>query len=513
MIQGLGPRDLIGILADFGAAISSEAQPEQLLQALVQAWARDACLFAVAYREGEEAPAAMAARPGYDLSALTKLPAWSFYAATANADGVAHVHREPLTLKRRRIGTLILGFSDPVDETVRAAIRTVGSLTAASVDVAESIAGQREIADRLQRAMLPMRLPSRNEVTFFTAYQPATDETLVGGDWYDVFELDDDTLGFSIGDVTGHGLDAAVAMIEARLAIRSAAAATGSPAALLRFVNNSWLRDSSAGAARAMIGTATAIVGVYDPRNRILRYACAGHPPPVYVSGDRRVIALPGGGLPLGVADDFDTSDWMLTLDTGASVVLYTDGLLEYDRNILSGERRLHATLELKRVVGADDPAKALYETILHKTRNRDDVAVLVIRSGAQLGERLALRYSPSPRFASVARAAIGRCLRRWHVDEARAVEVLTASGEAVANAIEHGSYDDAGGGIAIELQRRPGAVHLSVESDGQWKSSQGRDDRGFGICIMRAMADELAFASTHRTTIAQLRFGVAASP
>lgn len=506
MIQGLGPRDLIGLLADFGATISSETQPEQLLEALVTTWVRDACLFAAAYQEGGEAPAAFAARPGFDASSLIKLPASAFDAATARAHGVAHLHLEPLTMKRRKIGTLVFGFSDPVDETVRAAVRTVASLTAASIDVAESNASQRKIADRLQRAMLPLRLPSRDEVTFFSAYQPATDETLVGGDWYDVFELDDGELGFSIGDVTGHGLDAAVAMIEARLAIRSAAAAMESPAALLELVNHLLLRDSSA-------GTATAIVGAYDPRSRVVRYACAGHPAPVYVNGDRRVIELPGGGLPLGATDDFDTVDWTLSLDPGASLVLYTDGLLEYDRDILSGERRLRATLELERVIAAEDPAKALYETILSETRNRDDVAVLVIRSNDELAEMLALRYSPSPRFASVARAAIGRCLQRWRVDEALGIEVLTAAGEAVANAIEHGSYGDGLSGINIDLQREADVLHLSIESDGHWKRSEMRDDRGFGIRIMRAMADDLAFASTRRTTIARLRFGLAASP
>lgn len=505
MIQGLGPRDLIGLLADFGATISSESRPEQLLQALVTAWSRDACLFAAAYWEGDEAPAAFAARPNFDVSALVKLSASSLGAGDC-ANGLAHVHLEPLTMKRRKIGTLVLGFSDPVDETVRAAVRTVASLTAASIDVAESNASQRKIADRLQRAMLPLRLPSRDSVTFFSAYQPATDETLVGGDWYDVFDLDDGQLGFSIGDVTGHGLDAAVAMIEARLAIRSAAAAMESPAALLQFVNHLLLRDAAA-------GTATAIVGAYDPATRVVRYAGAGHPAPVYANGDRRVIALPGGGLPLGATQEFETSDWTLTLDPGASLVLYTDGLLEYDRDIILGERRLHATLELERVVGAEDPAKALYETILHQTGNRDDVAVLVIRSSDELGEALSLKYSPSPRFASVARAAIGRCLKRWRVEESLAIEVLTASGEAVANAIEHGSHDDASTGFSLELERRVDALHLSVESDGHWKRSAASDDRGFGIRIMRAMADDLAFASTRRTTIARLRFGPSASP
>ena len=506
MIQGLGPRDLIGLLSDFGDTISSETEPEQLLHALVTAWVRDACLFAAAYREGGEAPAAFAARPGFDVSALVALPVSSIDAAAARASGVDHLHHEPLTLKRRKIGTLVLGFSEPLDETVRAAVRTVASLTAAAIDVAESNASQRKIADRLQRAMLPLRLPTRDEVTFFTAYQPATDETLVGGDWYDVFELDDGELGFSIGDVTGHGLDAAVAMIEARLAIRSAAAAMESPAALLALVNHLLLRESS-GESGSSTGTATAIVGAYDPQTRVVRYACAGHPAPVYVGGDRRVIGLPGGGLPLGASDAFETFDWTLSLDPGASLVLYTDGLLEYDRDILAGERRLHATLESERVVAADDPAKALYETILRDTRNRDDVAVLVIRSSDEPAEVLSLKYSPSPRFASVARAAIGRCLQRWNVDEPLAIEVLTASGEAVANAIEHGSNPDGGTGIGIELERSDGALHLSVESDGHWKRSELRDDRGFGIRIMRAMADDLAFASTQRTTIARMRF------
>lgn len=502
MVQGLGPRDLLAVLADIGATISSASEPRQLLCDLVTAWSREACPFAAAYVADEERPVAVGLREGFEASALVGLPVASLDSAAARGNGIGYLHHEPLVMKGRRIGTLVLGFTEPLDETVRAAVRTVASLTAASIHVAESNASQRKIADRLQRAMLPLELPKRGDVTFFTAYRPATDETLVGGDWYDAFEMDAGTLGFSIGDVTGHGLDAAVAMIETRLAIRSAASATDAPAELLQFVNHLLARDSS-------VATATAVVGTYDPDTRVAHYACAGHPAPVYVAADRRVIALPGGGLPLGTTENIESHDWMLTVDPGASLVFFTDGLLEYDRDILEGERRLLEALGKERVVSASDPAAVLYDTILHGKRNRDDVAVLVLRSSERFSDELSLTYSPAPRFAALARSALTNAMRRWDLEAKTISEVLMAGGEAIANAIEHGHYDDPTAALSIRLQCDDTELRLIVESGGHWKRSAARDDRGFGIRIMRAMTADVSFATTSRTTIARLKFAL----
>ena len=497
MIQGLGTRDLIALLSDVGATLSSESLPEEILQALVTACARDACSFAAAYLNVDGPPAAVAARPGVATEELARL---ALAALDPSAHGFAALHREPLRMKGRQIGTLVLGLTDQLEATAQAAVRTAAMLAAASIDIAQSNANQRRIADRLQRAMLPLSLPSRESVTFFSAYQPATDETLVGGDWYDVFELGDGSLGFSIGDVTGHGLDAAVVMIEARLAIRSAAAAMESPAAVLEFVNHLLSLDSPA-------GTATAVVGAYDPQTCALRYACAGHPPPLYAGSDRRVIALAGGGLPLGINDTVGAADWRVTLDPGASLVLFTDGLLEYGRDILAGERRVTDALGLERVMAAENPAAELFETVLSDTRNRDDVAVLVIRCDRAPAERLELQYSAAPRFAAIARSAISSYMRSLRYDAATIGEVLSASGEAIANAIEHGSYSEASPGFEVGIERVRGGLQLTVQSSGHWKRSGGRDDRGFGIRIMRAIASDLSFASTSRTTVARLAF------
>ena len=497
MIQGLGPRDLIGLLSDVGATLSSESQPAEILQALVSACVRDACSFAAAYLNADEPPAAVAAREGIATETLSGLP---LAALDASAHGFAALHREPLRMKGRPIGTLVLGLTDQLEPAALATVQTAAMLAAASVDIAQSNANQRRIADRLQRAMLPLTLPSRDSVTFFSAYRPATDETLVGGDWYDVFELGDGSLGFSIGDVTGHGLDAAIVMIEARLAIRSAAAAMESPAAVLEFVNHLLSLDSPA-------GSATALVGTYDPQTCTLRYACAGHPPPFYVGSDRRVIALTGGGLPLGINDTVGAADWRVTLDPGASLALFTDGLLEYGRDILAGERRLVDALGRERVMAAENPAAELFETVLSGTRNRDDVAVLVIRCDRPPAEKLELRYSAAPRFAAIARSAISSYMRSLRFDAATIGEVLSASGEAIANAIEHGSYNESSPGFEVCMERAPGGLQLTVESSGHWKRSGGRDDRGFGIRIMRAIASDLSFASTSRTTVARLAF------
>ena len=138
--------------------------------------------------------------------------------------------------------------------------------------------------------------------------------------------------------MTGHGLEAAVTMSEIRGAIRAAAAMHGSPAALLNAVET---MVSAQG-----IGMASAIVGIFDPATRVLRYACAGHPPPVLVTAKGDAYLLPGGGLLLGLGQPAASPERTITIAPGSSCFFYTDGLTEHERDLLAGEERLLAAIE-----------------------------------------------------------------------------------------------------------------------------------------------------------------------
>ena len=85
----------------------------------------------------------------------------------------------------------------------------------------------------------------------------------------------------------------------------------------------------------------TALVGIYDPRTSIFTYASAGHPPPLVIAPDGHAFMLPNGDLPLGVIEDLAPTPWTFTLSPGTLLVLYTDGIVEFERDVFLGESAL----------------------------------------------------------------------------------------------------------------------------------------------------------------------------
>jgi hypothetical protein len=230
---------------------------------------------------------------------------------------------------------------------------------------------EKRIADQLQEAFLQQQLPSLSNVGFSATYLPASTEAKVGGDWYDAFELPDGRIMFSIGDVAGHGVDAAVTMSRARQAILAAALQESDPGAVMARANLSLMLQDTR--------FATATCGYIDPRALTITYATAGHPPGIVVSPDGRARLLEYDGLPLGVAHDARYASFSLQAEHEALLILYTDGLLEYDRDIIEGERRiLEVAAEVARS-GVDNPAAAIRDAIFEQFEPSDDVAIMTI--------------------------------------------------------------------------------------------------------------------------------------
>lgn len=245
----------------------------------------------------------------------------------------------------------------------------VGAMTAER-DAAEArrIAAERralehvtEVAQTLQAAFLPKRLPERSDVTFDALYLTAGRQELVGGDWYDVFTVPDGQIVISIGDMAGHGVGAAVIAAEIRQRILATAFTTSNPAQTLEMVNDMLGDDPQT--------LATALVAFVDPAEQRIRYASAGHPPPIISGPTIPPRLLPYGGLPLGVLPRVEFDSTTVELEPGALVVFYTDGVTEINRDPVGGERALVdaiAALEgtgvtlaqlRDRVMGSCDPA------------------------------------------------------------------------------------------------------------------------------------------------------------
>jgi PAS domain S-box-containing protein len=246
---------------------------------------------------------------------------------------------------------------------------------------AEIYERERRIAQTFQSAVLPRRLPQIPGIRFDALYEAGKAEALVGGDWFDAFRLADGRIVITIGDVVGSGLAAATAMGEARQSIRGAAAINPDPAILLDAADRI-LADSPEDR------FATAWAGIVDPIDFSLRYATAGHPPPIVRDPDGSVRVLDGDGLPLGLAGTLTQrrSTYTTFIAPDSLLLLFTDGLIESERDALRDEALLTAALaETKPNTGAT--ARALRDAVLGAGAAHDDVAILLVEFSRPLTE------------------------------------------------------------------------------------------------------------------------------
>ena len=237
----------------------------------------------------------------------------------------------PLIVRGRLRGTLHLVNVDPVIAPPGITLDIAEELAhraALAIDNSRQYEREHRVASTLQHALLPARLPAHPRIDLSFAYRPAERESRIGGDWYDAFVISDGHIAISIGDVAGHGLEASVAMNEARQALRLSALERLSPAQTLRRANAALMLDPE----HPLI---TAIYGVIDVERSTFRYSCAGHPPPAVMP------ALPDGrgiwrvaAFRLGVERDTRRFPPAKSRSTLRDDTLYTDGLIEFDRNL-----------------------------------------------------------------------------------------------------------------------------------------------------------------------------------
>jgi serine phosphatase RsbU (regulator of sigma subunit)/PAS domain-containing protein len=191
-------------------------------------------------------------------------------------------------------------------------------------DTEQRVAEEHRLALRLQQAIMP---PDEQPVEaagidVAVRYRPVGEGHLVGGDWYDTLLLPDQRVLLVVGDVAGHGIDAVTGMVAARNSLRALAITGSGPAELLRMLNGV-MCDLTSG----VVGTV--VCGLYDPGTSVLRWARAGHLPPVLVRGRTACqLPLPAGVL-LGMDPDASYEEATQPLVPGDTLLLFTDGLIE----------------------------------------------------------------------------------------------------------------------------------------------------------------------------------------
>lgn len=410
--------------------------------------------------------------------------------------GYATVQVVPLSGRRETLGTFVLASrtTDAFDETTGKLATVLASQIANAVEQAILFERTQRVADRLQRALLPDTFPAVPGASLHGAYRPASDEAEVGGDWYDAFELADGRIAISIGDVAGHGLEAATVMGEVRQAIRTAAMGRTSPASVLEHVNGVINL-------RAGIGMVTAIFGYYEPERRELTYAVAGHPPPILTIPGRFCNFLPGGGVPLGIDRSIGATDWTITLPPTCSVIFYTDGMTEYGRDVIDGEARLLEACVRACDEDPDNPALGLLERIFDTAVSRDDAATLTLF--AHEGPLPAkMSYSAIPLCSPIVRSMMHRFCDQYDLSDDDRFSVLTAVGEAVANCVEHAYRGDERGVFHLGASVEGETVHIEVEDRGRWRPFKPRDERGRGFLLMNELMDRVRINSTRDSTL-----------
>jgi hypothetical protein len=252
-------------------------------------------------------------------------------------------------------------------------VEEVGRRAGAAIANVALYERERRIALELQAAALPTALPAVDGVAIDAAYRPGSAEATIGGDWYDAFVLADGRLVMTVGDVLGHGLQAAISMTKLRLAMQSAAFVNPDPNLMLRVADET-LRLSNADA------YATAIAAVYDPATRFLTFASAGHPSPLLRAADGTLEEFDNWGPMIGLRRGVHSKIRTVRIPAGSTLVFFTDGLVEVVRDLAEGSRRLAQALQAGDVLRASRPADAIVRAVLAANEAHDDIAVLVVR-------------------------------------------------------------------------------------------------------------------------------------
>ncbi len=299
--------------------------------------------------------------------------------ATMRTFGIRSLLTVPLRFRGSDLGVIYFNYHSGVhrftDPEVEFAKRLSSSTTQA-IENARLAEAQRAITDTLESALLhmPDAIPG---IEFAHAYRSATELARIGGDFYDLFEAEDQVVAFMLGDVSGKGLEAATLTAMAKSTIRAFAYQDHRPAQVLESANAAIA--SQVGDSRFI----TAIYGTIDTRSGRLRIACAGHPQPVLCSegmcGEHFIDSSP----PLGVLPDTTFAEFETVLDPDTLLVIFSDGLIEARAgDEFLGEKRVSQTVQTASIGGPAAVIDALLSVAEEHSGGKigDDVAAVVLR-------------------------------------------------------------------------------------------------------------------------------------
>jgi hypothetical protein len=331
---------------------------------------------------------------------------WPAFAAQAEVLGWSGALAVPLQTRAAPFGALNVYARRP-GVLGPAALEVAGALAeqvAVALANARDFRRQQDVAAALQRSLLPTALPQVPGLSAAAVYRPATTGINVGGDWYDLLPLADGRAALVVGDVGGHGLDAATTMGQLRTAVRAYALEGHQPSRVLELVD-AFLQQADDQA------YATCLYIVLEPATGRAEWCNAGHPGPVLVApgppeqGSERVLwdlaeagRVPALGAPAPSCARSEVGSGLLP--AGSRLLLFTDGLVERrEESLDSGLRRLDAAAARFATRPLDQWCEEIVSAQLEGREVDDDVAVLAVELSAGVGGRAVI--PPGPRVES----------------------------------------------------------------------------------------------------------------
>lgn len=385
----------------------------------------------------------------------------------------------------------------PVKDHSGAVLRWYGSNTEIE-EQKQAEQRSRRVSSLLHEAVLPQTLPAIASLRIDALYESAESDALVGGDWYDAVALDNDRVLLSCGDVTGHGLEAAAFALRLRHMISFAGRENPDPASVLSRVNAIMVAEDGP--------LATAAIALLDVAACTVTIALAGHPPPIIVNAGAPPYTIAPGGVPLGITRSVEPEAREIALTPGAVVLLYTDGITEFGRDVVSAER----ALEVAAAAIADDPgmvapARFVKDEVLRSAESGDDVVILVAQlvSADALDTPRSVPLSKTWRFHSShslsahnARVEVAAYLAALAAEPRAIAEAELVVGELLANTVEH-----APGLVELRLDWTTEFPRLVVRDSGRGVSlgagslPDPLSEDGRGLFLIHAFASDVVIA------------------
>ncbi|MFE5086291.1 SpoIIE family protein phosphatase [Streptomyces mirabilis] len=400
----------------------------------------------------------------------------------------------PIIARRAVLGiALFLRTEDPVpfheDDLLLA--EELVTRAALSLDNARQYTREHTTALALQRDLLPRRLMGGAAVEAAWRYLPADAEAGVGGDWFDVIPLSGARVALVVGDVVGHGINAAATMGRLRTAVRTLADLELPPDELLAHLDDTFQRlaeqDADAADQTPTVVGATCLYAVYDPVTRRCTMARAGHPPPAIIDPQGGVTFpdLPTG-TPLGIGLGVPFEAVELELPEGSLLALYTDGLIETrDHDIDVGMRRLGTALA--------QPGRSLEDLCTRATETfqgqapSDDITLLLARTLSLSPTQVASWTLPNdPTAVPSARHLAARRLTEWGLEGLEDPTQLIVS-ELVTNAVRHST-----GPIRLRLIQHQVLTCEVFDTDDcspRLRRARANDESGRGLFLVSQLS------------------------